>query len=96
MIDFHIGQKVVCVDASPSHIGGKYRLVKGAVYTIRGFDDEGGYLGLYLEEIPDDPVRAPFKLPNGWYAWRFRPVKTTNISIFTAMLVPTPRVKERI
>ena len=91
MYNFHVGQKVVCVDARPPRHGGNWRLIKGDVYTIRGFDDEDeDDIGLYLEEIPDDPVPIEWKMPRGWAIARFRPVKTTNISILTAMLVPTP------
>jgi hypothetical protein len=85
MSGFHVGQKVVCVDAA-----GASELVKGNVYIIDGFVEWGGKIGLNIVGIC---------IPGGWYlgfrAARFRPVKSIDISIFTSMLVPSPRVKER-
>lgn len=93
MSNFHIGQKVVCVDASVAWDGDD-RLRVGSVYTIRGFDPDTGGLGVLLEELVS-PIVAPWEHELSWDPSRFRPVGTTDISIFTAMLAPTPREKVR-
>jgi hypothetical protein len=84
---FHVGQKVVCVDVRI--VDGHLRpLAKGCVYTIRQLATRKGHPAVFLAEIdrtddegPDDP----------FYAWRFRPVINTDISIFKAMLVNPPK-----
>lgn len=91
MNNFHVGQKVVCVDVNPwraeDDLGG---LTKGSVYTIRrvGFHQHpthpiGRYLGIVVDEIYR-PCQTPY------LASRFRPVHTTSIAVFKAMLAPTP------
>lgn len=74
---FHVGQKVVCVDASEHKA-----LHAGTVYTIAAIHHEDGETFVGLLEIPRNHA--------DWYAWRFRPVvePKTDISIFTAMLTP--------
>lgn len=98
---FHVGQKVVCVDDRIDafcsgarfcdDLGG---LRKGQIYTIRGFyyggDPDWTPGAVYLYEIfrpllPLDTAEAPF------HPDRFRPVVTTDIAIFTAMLAPAPK-----
>lgn len=65
------GQKVVCVeDNEDTKACGIH---KGAVYTIAHVDDR--FVGI---------VEA--RVTGGWYAWRFRPVHETNITVFTDML----------
>lgn len=68
---FRIGQRVVCVDGSPGRWT-RQRLNKGGVYTIRGFDHEGGETGIYLEEV-SCPVIPPWKQEMSWRMSRFRP-----------------------
>ena len=72
---------------------------KGHVYTVRavfdarphGYDQDA----LLLEEIVN-PVRryiAPagvVEVEQFFLVFRFRPVRTTSIEVFTRMLVPTP------
>lgn len=85
---FRIGQKVVCVDASPGRISLRQHLSLGVVYTIRGLDTEDRRsLNLLLEGFADVYV-TPWKEPVGWGSWRFRPVveKKTDISVFTEIL----------
>lgn len=80
-MNFRVGQKVVCIDASKSWRGDISDLVKGATYTVR----EVFMFGVTLDEVP---------LPED-YLWfnghRFRPVveRKTDISIFTKMLTDT-------
>ena len=76
------------------------RPVKGGVYTIRGFDidlfdpDEPA---VYLEEMVNPECDYLYGRQEGsFYAHRFRPVRTTSIDVFTAMLAPTPRIKETV
>lgn len=82
---FHVGQKVVCVDAEWAFYGDSCLNdrdpIKGAVYTVaevRHFED-GAYLGLH--ELGDEVL-----FEHGG----FRPVieRKTDISIFTRMLTP--------
>lgn len=88
---FHVGQKVVCVDADePRRLIGVWdaELVKGAVYTVTR-------VGLIH---PNDPDSLPCILVaeierlqcEPLWAHRFRPLEKsqTDISIFTAMLTP--------
>lgn len=100
---FHIGQLVVCVDDRENayrkfkctYQGNLDGLAKDAIYTIRGFyngDNPVWNKGdLYLEEIVR-PLEGGREEAPYHYA-RFRPVVTTDISIFEAMLVPTPKEK---
>jgi len=99
---FSVGQKVVYVDGSCTNRSRSYEKLPtvGCVYTVRsivprgiyGFDDDG----LLLAEIRN---------PLAWYptgagprvfcelhfrARRFRPLRTTNIDVFTKMLEPAP------
>jgi len=74
---FHVGQKVVCVDASGLK---RTSLAKGSVYTV----DIVHARGISVAEIPQ-PNRE-----RGYFFRRFRPVteRKTDISIFTKMLTP--------
>lgn len=95
---FHVGQKVVCVDDTPFGPLRSYGTglpVVGRVYTVRRVAiwanwkrTEGG-LGLWLDEfvrpLASDGREHPFS------ARRFRPLRTTDISIFQAMLVTPPK-----
>ena len=104
-MNFHVGQKVICVNdifTITSHNIVPNRPVKGCVYTIRGFDIYPPLVGtaIWLEEIinpevdfEEDGVEGTQE-PSFW-AWRFRPIRTTSIDVFTAMLAPTP-VKETV
>ena len=98
---FHIGQRVVCVNARFSDRVPCERYPKRhAVYTVRamvprrahGYDEDG----LYLVEIVN--ARGRYRCPDGrrrrcevaFRMSRFRPVRTTNIEVFTRMLEPVP------
>lgn len=98
MIDFHVGQKVVCVDAvGCEDFDGRTRIAEGEIYKIRrvgvrsiwyciAFLVWGRPLWVWLEGVDRG---------NGYRATRFRPLIHTDISVFTAMLAPSPKVKER-
>ena len=99
---FHVGQKVVCInDQADDQWDGETVPVKGVVYTIReigeGLAHYGGpdgplipNLGFRLEEIRNPKLRKLNHEPiEVWFAWQqFRPVQTTDISVFEAMLKP--------
>lgn len=92
---FHIGQKVVCVDGK-THFGHGTEITptKGTVYTVRsvflcGFH---GTTKIRLNEIHNEPMRYMTGVEEcGFGAYRFRPVRETDISIFKAMLVTPPK-----
>ena len=105
---FHVGQKVVCVNARPRRKGLHPRYASTviprlrAVYTIRDIFDASPYgfdePALLLVEIVN-PVRR-YTAPTGqveceqfWLANRFRPVCTTNIDVFLKMLEPEPTLR---
>lgn len=81
---FEIGQRVVCINDA-GQLGGalgfvpESGVIKGSVYTIESFWAGGAAVG--LEELPGN---------RAWWRWRFRPVKRTDISVFTALLNPSP------
>lgn len=78
---FHVGQKVVCVDAS-SHERAS-NLQEGAVYTVTGVTDFYGKPAIRLAEA------AHFSGNNlPFWSFRFRPVveKKTDISVFEEIL----------
>jgi hypothetical protein len=96
-MSFHVGQKVVCVDASPT---GKYLprgvtcsnddmhgLKLGRVYTVRYVGDFRDLPVCCLDEIirPVEPLTGK---ESGYAQARFRPVveRKTDISVFTEML----------
>jgi hypothetical protein len=98
-ITFHVGQRVVCVDASPNRRCRVKLLARGKIYIIRAIDLKPGWKspkpewespgwGVHLEGIwivhPDAGCEWPIH-PN-----RFRPVvdRPTNIDVFKKLLVP--------
>lgn len=94
---FRVGQKVVCVDGTDrdndaSTCRGSYWMPnypdEGSVYTIRDIRGNGG---LFLVEVvnPQRTWAAGDTAEGCWCPTRFRPVQTTDISIFTAMLNPS-------
>lgn len=93
---FHVGQQVVCVDDRLFNCEGKVRPVcLRAVYTIRAVRTfhHGGteYTGVHLDEIVNEPRPCVLGVVEWYYSpTMFRPVVKTDISIFTAMLNPTP------
>lgn len=95
-LDWKAGDKIVCVDDRWS-IGGKPPVVAGHVYEIseiwvsaRGWTDvpNAGRVVVKLVGVNWDKLNAS----------RFRPVQTraTDISVFTALLNPTPHDKHLI
>lgn len=105
---FHIGQKVVCIGgmSADERKAGRYGHgtetvpQKGSVYTIRCIVAFGNTTMLYLSEIVNQP--KAYRFPDGidrvteppFEAKYFRPVKTTSIEIFRAMLVASERMTQ--
>lgn len=87
---FYSGQKVVCVDDSPSMWGDDSGVKKGEIYTILEvlFDGEG----VTLWEINTQPSYV------GYWAHRFRPIteKKTDISVFQEILIKCPQPTETV
>lgn len=87
---FHVGQKVVCVDADPGpgfHFSEGRPLKHGAIYTIAAVGITHWHRpGVALVEAP----RLKGKM---FRNQRFRPLieRKTDISIFTEMLKPKTR-----
>lgn len=87
---FYVGQKVVCVDATPRP-GLRKVLKEGAIYTISRLDGplhEGDENGVDLVEVP---ARGTNGYQASYRAVRFRPIteRKTSIEIFKAMLNPS-------
>lgn len=88
---FHVGQKVICVDAEPRH-GRALNIVEGEIYTIIGFPPADAVApGVLLLE-----AKNPRSPSYGYLAARFRPLvePNTDISIFKKMLLPSGRERE--
>ena len=95
MSNFHVGQKVVCIDDDGLHLRpDEDGPCKGQVYTIRGFNEQVG--GLLLIEVINFPQL--YREGYGELSFRpsrFRPVveRKTDISLFKAILdKPTVRI----
>lgn len=93
-MEFHVGQKVVCVDDSPIEDGRSALVMRGAIYTISEIVmicRHPGY-GVRLVEL------TPYPGKGGWLPSRFRPVteRKTDISIFTELLIGAPKELERV
>jgi hypothetical protein len=89
MSNFHVGQKVVCVDDTPHPYGPQSVSVrKGCVYTVAGFGipTNDGCPSIFVVEVRAANEGEGY----GFLAYRFRPVaeRKTDISCFTAMLEP--------
>lgn len=88
--NLHVGQKVVCVDASGWAIGPLHPELpeEGNIYTIALITESNGHVGICLKEIETllmGSVKGLFQ------ASKFRPLvqRQTDISLFTAMLNPS-------
>lgn len=87
---FHIGQQVVCImdnwaDLDPDEVCP----VKGQVYTIREIIPYTDGIHFRFEEIVNKPLHYKEGLLECHFSfYAFRPVRKTNIDVFTAMLAP--------
>lgn len=94
---FHVGQKVVCVyDSIPEPWASHLIPIKiGNVYRVRDLPiSPTGRAGIYLDGI-HNPLHERWGMERGYCPEYFRPVKTTDISIFRKILnsAPTYRVE---
>ena len=94
--NFVIGQKVVCVNDTPnSEWKGPFLIEKGKTYTIREIlVTPHNSITLKFKEIPSRegmPGYPKDHIDHGYRFERFRPLKNTNIDIFTSMLNRTPQ-----
>lgn len=80
MAVFRVGQKVVCVDASPGKRTTATPFVEGAVYVIRAIRDPW----IALVGISEEWAIPPFI--GGWEKRRFRPA--VDIEQFRALVEP--------
>lgn len=99
-MNFHVGQKVVCVDDTANNgplSANMHNLIrKGEVYTIRDIDHRAagihGSPSVRLEEVacPIQPATILGPWEPGFHPRRFRPAieRKTDIGIFTALLKP--------
>jgi hypothetical protein len=95
-MDFHIGQRVVCVSdrfsSEPVWRAAVHTFPQiGRIYTIRDICHRVDLVGLLLEEIWHEPawfcvgfVEPAFNVKH------FRPLRKSDISIFKKMLEPVP------
>jgi hypothetical protein len=90
---FHVGQLVVCVDDDNWLLPIPHRPEAKRIYTIRAIVEgihpiDGRGPGLLLDEIINPTVKGT-GVEYNFDPRRFRPLRKTSISIFTAMLSPT-------
>ena len=87
---FRVGQKVVCVDDSVSgRTGLPTGLVKGAIYTVRGFSwhpTVSPPYGVLIEEISFPDHRTSVGDEAGFHHARFRPVQERKTETGMAIL----------
>lgn len=90
-MSFHVGQKVVCVDASKDSVGRSMPLSVGAIYTIIyiGHDDFGG-TGFLLAEA--SIAKHPLKTTR-FKSSRFRPIIKDRKSV--SFTIGAPKDSER-
>lgn len=93
---FEIGQQVVCI-GDWSQESALQTPIRGQIYTIRGFCqqamDEYGVAYLWFEELIN-PISSYRGCEPAFLSYLFRPLRKTNIEIFTKLLAPTPKQKE--
>lgn len=104
MIDYDVGDMIVCIDGSfknSYHVNHAKKPIEGSIYICRGFmpDDIGGVddLAIWLVEIVNPVITVwdhfngrEVKLEPGFFARRFRKVKETKIDEFQKILKETP------
>lgn len=101
-LDWHVGMKVVCVNASADT--GKCwdddQPQEGATYTLSAvMIDDDNEIVVHMEELSRSPRAKAFWGPAiGYGAFRFRPIqkRTTSIEIFRALLNPSKEDREYI
>lgn len=101
MTPFHVGMKVVCISDQWEDRSFFYKTpTQGQVYTIEHIENSETSSGIcfLLYELTNAPVtglcfgKEVFQEP-GFDSGGFRPLVSTNISIFEKMLTKKPRKK---
>jgi hypothetical protein len=98
MNEFHVGQKVVCIDDTFKHVSIDQLIRKGHVYTVRWLGMyrhyvDGEFFGLKVEEIHrgnDDGPEGYGAADMPYRASRFRPLVEDKISSLRKLLAPKP------
>jgi hypothetical protein len=101
-MNFHVGQKVVCIGMDDADAEEFDLLEERAVYTIRDIDYRAaawhdGVPTVRLEEVTLQSVftfLGPWE--EGFHPGNFRPLRVTNIDVFLKMLEPQPKEKVEI
>ncbi|MDM9629591.1 CAP-Gly domain protein [Rhizobium sp. S152] len=103
--DFHVGQKVVCIDDTFKHVSIDQGIRKGEIYTIRWVGEythyiDGTFFGIKLQEIDrgnDDGPEGYGAADMPFRATRFRPLVEDKLKSLRGLLTPTPtkKVKEK-
>lgn len=99
--DWHVGMKVVCVDASPSQV--PHQLEERKIYVLQQIQHSAfvdcrlGRSGV-IDAVGVKVAGAGLRDRDWFGANRFRPVQTrqTDISIFQAMLSPKPAKVKKV
>lgn len=103
MSNFHVGQKVVCVNAKGGfrnllgEIVDLHEITENAIYTIRWIGISNGVPVVKLRGVVRGRVPKPLRASNRgkdvpFASSRFRPLieRSTDISIFQQLLNPSP------
>lgn len=96
--DFHVGQKVVCIDDKFKHVSIDQLIRKGTIYTIRWVGEythyvDGTFIGVKLAEIHrgnDDGPEGYGAADMPYRATRFRPLVKDKIGVLRKLLAPGP------
>jgi hypothetical protein len=99
MYNFHVGQKVVCINDTFKHVSIDQGIRKGQIYTIRWVGPykhyvDGEFIGVKLAEINrgnDDGPEGYGAADMHYRATRFRPLLKDRLSALKNLLAPTPK-----
>ncbi|MFB2551657.1 CAP-Gly domain protein [Ensifer soli] len=109
--EFHVGQKVVCIDDRFKHVSKDQGIRKGQIYTIRWVGPfshyiDGDFIGVKLLELDrgrDDGPEGYGYDDMPFRATRFRPLVKDRIGSLRALLAPkrsgtapAPKKKETV
>lgn len=101
MYDFHVGQKVVCINDTFKNVSIDQLIRKGQVYTIRWVGPyrhyvDGDFIGVKLAEIHrgnDDGPEGYGAADMPYRATRFRPLLSDRLSALKDRLLRKPKAK---
>jgi hypothetical protein len=96
MHQFHVGQKVVCIDDTFKHVSIDQLIRKGQIYTIRWIGPykhyvDGEFIGIKVEEIyrgNDDGPEGYGAADMPYRATRFRPLVKDKLGALRNLLAP--------